>query len=185
MGNKPPRLVVLDRDGVINYDSPDYIKSVDEWHPIPGSLDAIANLCRAGYPVWVATNQSGVGRGLLSQHELDEIHRKMLRCVQDAGGDLAGILVCPHRPEDSCTCRKPKPGLLQQIEAAASQRLLGQPVIGDSERDIEAALQIGARPILVRTGNGKRTEKALDDIKRIDVFDDLATAVTALVNEVA
>ena len=109
-------MVVLDRDGVINRESADFIKTPDEWIPLPGSLEAIARLTRAGYPVSVATNQSGVGRGLFDRDALDAIHDKMRRAVESAGGDLAGIFFCPHAPDEGCDCRKPEPGLLRQIE---------------------------------------------------------------------
>jgi D-glycero-D-manno-heptose 1,7-bisphosphate phosphatase len=183
MSNREPRLVVLDRDGVINRDSDDFIKTPDEWQPLPGSLDAIASLTRAGYQVVIATNQSGVGRGLFDLKTLDDIHRKMSDSILAAGGEVAGIFVCPHRPDDNCDCRKPKPGLMRQIEQAFSCRLTGQPVIGDSARDLEAALAIGARAMLVRTGNGTATEKTLRDADGIIVFDDLAAAVHSIVNK--
>ena len=173
-------MVVLDRDGVINRESEDFIKTPDEWIPLSGSLDAIARLTSAGFPVIVATNQSGVGRGLFDLAALDAIHDKMRREVEAAGGDLAGIFFCPHTPEDGCDCRKPKPGLLRQIERRFDISLTGSPVIGDSARDLEAAVAVGAQPILVRTGNGRRTEKELDERSDVRVFDDLAAAVDAL-----
>ena len=181
MGDTQPKLVVLDRDGVINRDSPNYIKTPAEWEPLPGSLEAIAALCRAGYRVVVATNQSGVGRGLFDTKTLDAIHKKMLDSVRDAGGELYGIFVCPHRPEELCECRKPKPGLFQQIEEKLSASLVNQPVIGDSERDITAARSVGAWAILVRTGNGTATEQSLKNEDRVPVFDDLADAARAVI----
>ena len=175
------RLVVLDRDGVINHDSDDYIKNPDEWVPLPGSLEAIAALTQAGFSVVVASNQSGVGRGLFDQATLDAIHRKMIDAVTTAGGRLDGIFFCPHKPEDACDCRKPKPGLLRQIEQANRISLHGVPVVGDSARDLDAAKAVGARPILVRTGNGAATEQTLGN--DAEVFDDLAAVVGQLVSE--
>jgi D-glycero-D-manno-heptose 1,7-bisphosphate phosphatase len=173
--------VVLDRDGVINRESAAFIKSADEWLPLPGSLEAIGALSRAGFAVVVATNQSGVGRGLISRSALEEIHGRMVRGVEQAGGKLAGIFFCPHRPEDGCNCRKPRPGLLQQIEVQFGCSLKGRPVIGDSRRDLQAAEAIGARAILVRTGNGRQTERELDSGSMVEVFDDLAAAAESLI----
>jgi D-glycero-D-manno-heptose 1,7-bisphosphate phosphatase len=155
------RLVILDRDGVINEDSDAFIKSVDEWRPIPGSIEAIARLNRAGFTTAIATNQSGIARGLLTPATLDAIHRKLNDAVTAAGGRIAHLAYCPHGPNDDCLCRKPRPGLIDQIVAA-----LEVPpdadlfVVGDSLRDLEAGLARSARPVLVRTGKGQRT---LDD----------------------
>ena len=159
-----PRLVVLDRDGVINADSPDYIKSPAEWQALPGSLDAIAQLCSSGFTVVVATNQSGVGRGLFTEQTLEQIHEKMRRQVADAG----------------CDCRKPLPGLLRQIEQKFGTTLQGVPAVGDSARDIDAAMAVTARPILVRTGNGRQAEQQFSDRQRPEVFDSLADVAEAL-----
>lgn len=177
------RLVVLDRDGVINYDSDAYIKSPEEWVPIPGSLDAIAKLHRAGFIVTIATNQAGVARGLLDLVTLEAIHRKMQAAIEQAGGMLAGIYYCPHGPEDGCDCRKPKPGLLMQIAKRFHVSLRNVPVIGDSLRDIQAAESVGARPLLVRTGQGEKTLRSLADSHRIEVFTDLADAAEHLVKQ--
>jgi len=179
----PPKLVVLDRDGVINEDSDDFIKSVDEWHALPGSLEAIASLYKAGYQVAVATNQSGVGRGLFSVDTLWDIHQKMLAEVLDAGGFIQRIFFCLHTPDDNCNCRKPKPGLLYQAAELFACGFNNMVVIGDSERDLQAARAVGARAILVRTGNGAATEKALAEDDELEVYDDLAAAVNALVAE--
>jgi len=177
------RLIVLDRDGVINHDSDHYIRSADEWLPLPGSLEAIAALCRHGFQVVIATNQSGLGRGLFDARHLDEIHEKMRSSVIAAGGELSGIFFCPHHPEDKCNCRKPKPGLLLQIEQAFGCSLKGRPVIGDSQRDLDAAAAIGARPILVRTGNGSTTAANLKGPDAPEIYDDLAAAVAVLMDE--
>lgn len=182
MTDEQPRLVVLDRDGVINRDSDDFIKTPQEWVPLPGSLDAIAALYGAGWTVVVASNQSGLGRGLFDAAALDAIHAKMGDCIRAAGGEFGGIFICPHRPDVNCDCRKPKPGLLRQIETAYGRRLVDQPVIGDSMRDLEAARSVGAQAILVRTGNGMQTERSLDAGHDILVFDHLAGAARHLID---
>ncbi|MDT8385648.1 MAG: D-glycero-beta-D-manno-heptose 1,7-bisphosphate 7-phosphatase [Gammaproteobacteria bacterium] len=182
----PHRLVILDRDGVINQDSDDFIKSVDEFVPIPGSLEAIARLNRAGYRVVVATNQSGLARGLLDRAALDAIHESLRQRLAAVGGHLDGIFFCPHGPADGCDCRKPRPGLMHQIAAAFATELTGVPVIGDSVRDLQSALAVGARPILVRTGKGERSlaslgEASVDErLRAVPVYRDLAEAVDAL-----
>ncbi|MDP6993440.1 MAG: D-glycero-beta-D-manno-heptose 1,7-bisphosphate 7-phosphatase [Woeseiaceae bacterium] len=177
----PNRLVILDRDGVINQDSDEFIKSPDEWAPIPGSLAAIGRLSCAGFEVAVATNQSGIGRKLFDVTALNAIHRKMVDAARDAGGDIGNIVYCPHHPDAGCDCRKPQPGLLNQLSRRYGVPLDNVPVIGDSVRDIDAALAVGARPILVLTGNGVRTRKVLSDRGiDIDTFDDLGAAADAL-----
>ena len=180
----PIRLVVLDRDGVINRESADFIRRPEEWIPLPGSIEAIAALTRAGFTVVVASNQSGVGRGLFSPATLAEIHDRMNRTIEAAGGRLDGIYFCPHRPEDACECRKPLPGLLRQIEAHYGIPLQGTPAIGDSYRDLEAAWRVGARAILVRTGNGAETERRLAAGAAAEVFADLSAVAAALIAEV-
>ncbi|MGH8283877.1 MAG: D-glycero-beta-D-manno-heptose 1,7-bisphosphate 7-phosphatase [Gammaproteobacteria bacterium] len=177
------RLVILDRDGVINSESDAYIKSPDEWLPIPCSLDAIARLHRGGFAVVVATNQSGVGRGLFDLAMLKTIHQKMTAAIEAAGGRLDGVFVCPHHPDAHCECRKPKPGLFKQIAERFRVSLHGVPIIGDSLKDIEAAENVGARPILVRTGYGEHTWRNLADKQRVEVFADLAAAATHLLQE--
>lgn len=176
------RLVVLDRDGVINEDSDAFVKSAAEWQPLPGSIEAIARLSAAGFTVTVATNQSGIARGLFDQDALDAMHTKLTGLVTDAGGHVDRIAVCPHGPDDGCDCRKPKPGLLLALGRHYGMSLDGVPVVGDSRRDLEAAIAIGARPILVRTGKGSRTECGLDDaLASVDVYDSLADVVDDLV----
>ncbi len=177
------KVVILDRDGVINRESVHFIRSPAEWIPLPGSLQAIADLTRAGFAVVVATNQSGVGRGLFSAETLAEIHRHMTAAVEAQGGRLAGIFVCPHAPQDNCDCRKPRPGLLRQVAAAFGGSLAGTVVVGDSERDIRAAQAVGARPVLVRTGNGRDTEAHLAPGERLEVYDDLAAVALVLTQE--
>lgn len=180
MTASPQRLVILDRDGVINRESVQFIRSPAEWIPLPGALEAIAQLSRAGFFVVVATNQSGVGRGFFTESALAEIHGHMTDAVEAAGGHLAGIFVCPHGADAGCDCRKPKPGLLRQIEAVFGCPLAGLPVVGDSERDVRAAQAVAARPILVRTGNGRETEAHMGPGAGIEVYDDLAAVAGAL-----
>jgi D-glycero-D-manno-heptose 1,7-bisphosphate phosphatase len=172
-------LIILDRDGVINQDSDQYIKSPDEWIAIPGSLEAISDLCHEGWQVFVATNQSGLARGLFDLPTLHAIHRKMSDAIEEAGGELAGIFFCPHGPDAGCLCRKPAPGLLQDISRRLDRPLQGVPVVGDSLRDLAAAHVVGAQPCLVLTGNGKAT-LAAQDTKPLPpgtlIFQDLAEA---------
>jgi D-glycero-D-manno-heptose 1,7-bisphosphate phosphatase len=175
-------LLILDRDGVINRESRDFVKSADEWLPLPGSIGAIAALSKAGYTVTVASNQSGLARGLFNKKALRSMHKKLNDLVAAEGGHIDRIVVCPHGPEDGCDCRKPKPGLLLQLAAHYDVALSGVPVVGDSLRDIEAAVAVGARPILVRTGNGRASEPALvGGLVDIEVFDDLVAVAAALV----
>ena len=174
-------LLVLDRDGVINKESRDFVKSADEWVPLPGSIGAIAALSRAGYTVTVASNQSGLARGMFDNDALSSMHDKLRALVAAEGGRIDRIVVCPHGPDDGCDCRKPKPGLLLQLAGHYDTALSGVPVIGDSLRDLEAAFAVDARPILVRTGNGQATERGLPpELAHIEVFDDLAAAAAAL-----
>jgi len=180
------QLIILDRDGVINEDSDDYIKSPDEWRPIAGSMEAIARLHRAGYRVVVATNQSGLARGLFDIDALTAIHEKMNNTVSEAGGHIDAMFFCPHGPDDGCTCRKPATGLLEDIQERLGVSLDGVPCVGDSLRDITSARDMAARPILVRTGKGRRTLKSKKNtrqLKDIAVFDNLAGAVDALLAE--
>ena len=179
---EPLKLVVLDRDGVINHDSDAFIKSPAEWKPIDGSLEAIALLSQHGFTVAVASNQSGVARGLLDRRTLHSVHRKMRRAVRKAGGAIDRIVYCPHHPDDSCDCRKPEPGLLRRLERHYGTNLSGIPVIGDSERDLVAAKAVGARPMLVLTGNGAATRAALDKRgESVECYADLLAAAQALV----
>ncbi len=178
------KLVVLDRDGVINRDSPEFVKSPDEWLPIDGSIDAITRLSRAGFTVVISSNQSGVARGLFAYADLEAMHAKMQRLVSDAGGRISAIFICPHGPDDGCACRKPAPGMLRKASKYFRAGISDVPVIGDSLRDLEAAAAVSARPILVRTGNGRKTlAKLAGDLRSVAVFDDLAAAATALIEE--
>jgi len=152
-----PKLVILDRDGVINQDSPDFIKSPDEWIPLPGALEAIARINQAGYRVVVASNQSGLGRGLFDAATLNAIHAKLKAQLAKAGGAIDAIFVCPHAPDAGCDCRKPLPGLYREIARRFELDLQGVPSVGDSARDLEAAAAAGCTPWLVLTGNGPKT----------------------------
>ena len=153
----PMKLIILDRDGVINVDSDQFIKSPEEWKPIPGSLEAIARLNQWGWRVVVATNQSGVGRGLFGMDTLNAINDKMVRSLAQVGGRLDAIFFCPHAADSTCDCRKPKPGLLLQIAERFNVELTDVPVVGDSLRDLQAAVAVGAKPYLVLTGKGETT----------------------------
>ena len=174
------KLVILDRDGVINHDSDTYIKSPEEWRPLPGSLEAIARLHREGYKVLVATNQSGVGRGLFEMDTLGRIHTKMVDAVRAKGGEIDGIFFCPHAPDDNCHCRKPSPGLFEEIADRLKVSLDGVYAVGDSERDVVAARAVAARPVLVRTGKGERTLRKDKNLGEVPVFADLAAFVDGL-----
>lgn len=177
-------LVILDRDGVINRDSEAFVKTPDEWEPIEGSLKAIADLSSAGFEIAVASNQSGVGRKIIDRPALEAIHNKMRRLVREAGGDIGKIVYCPHHPEDGCDCRKPAAGLLRDLSRLYGVSLERVPVIGDSLRDIDAAVAAEARPILVLTGNGQKTEAELNEQGRtVETFVDLAAAANALIAE--
>jgi len=170
------KYVLLDRDGVINHDSDDFIKSPDEWLPIDKSLEAIALLNHNGFEVIIITNQSGVGRGLYSDAILTEIHLKMMRLTEAAGGKISHIYYCPHLPDTGCTCRKPKPGMLNQFSKDVNQALDNTYFVGDSLRDIEAGIAAGAKPLLVKTGNGEKTIAAHPDLD-VPIFENLyATA---------
>ena len=182
MTDRPARLVMVDRDGVINEDSDEYIKSAAEWRPIAGSLEAIGALTRGGYRVAVVTNQSGIGRGLFDETTLAAIHQRMLAAVQAAGGELAGIYYCPHAPDADCDCRKPRPGLFRKVERELGLSVRGAPYIGDKLSDVEAAEAVGARPILVRTGRGAAAEPAAA-ARGVAVFDDLSGAAHSLLAE--
>jgi D-glycero-D-manno-heptose 1,7-bisphosphate phosphatase len=172
----PLNLVILDRDGVINRDSDDFIKSAEEWVPIAGSLEAIARLNQNGFRVVIASNQSGIGRGLFDMGALNEIHAKMHRALAALGGKVDAVFFCPHAPEDRCECRKPKPGLFLQISARFSIDLAKTWSIGDSERDLVAAHSAGCRLMLVRTGKGRKTLDAGKLPPETLVFDDLSAA---------
>lgn len=176
------KLIIIDRDGVINEDSDAYIKSTEEWIPIPGSLEAIARLNRAGYTVTVATNQSGLSRGYFDLKTLSEMHRKMESLLAEKGGHVDAMFYCPHGPGDGCDCRKPKPGLLNEIGKRFQTKLNNVLFIGDTLSDIKAAQAANAKPILVRTGKGEKTEKLLKEngFADVHVYKNLSKVVDAI-----
>ena len=174
------KLVILDRDGTINYDSDQYIKSPAEWKPIPGSLQAIARLNQGGWRIAVATNQSGIARGLFDMAALNAIHAEMHRAVGLAGGRIDAIFFCPHAADSGCECRKPRPGLLREIASRMDVELAEVPMVGDSLRDLEAAAAAGAKPYLVLTGKGKKTRDAGGLPQGTQVFADLGAVAARL-----
>lgn len=180
------QLIILDRDGVINEDRGDYIKGPEECQPIAGSVEAIARLCRAGYTVVVATNQSGLARGLFDLDALEAIHDKLSRAVEAAGGQLSAIFYCPHHPDEGCRCRKPATGMLEAIEAEFNLSVTDVPFVGDSLRDLQAAAAKGCRPLLVHTGNGTATREQLagqPELADTPGFADLAAVTEQLLSE--
>lgn len=178
--SRAARLIVLDRDGVINHDSDEFIKSPDEWRPIPGSLEAIARLNHAGYRVVVTTNQSGVGRGLLDFATLNAIHDKMHHALAQAGGRVDAVFYCPHTAESRCECRKPKAGMLREAGVRFNVDMTGVPCVGDGLRDLQAAATVGAQPMLVLTGKGEKTLRDGGFPKNTVIFPDLAFVASAL-----
>ncbi|MDA8416271.1 MAG: D-glycero-beta-D-manno-heptose 1,7-bisphosphate 7-phosphatase [Betaproteobacteria bacterium] len=176
-------LIILDRDGVINADSDRFIKSPEEWVPIPGSLTAISRLNQAGYRVVVATNQSGIARGLFDLATLNAIHQKMIDTISQQGGFIEAIFFCPHAREARCQCRKPGTGLFEEISQRYNMPLTGVPAIGDSLRDLVAADKMQAQPILVLTGKGKKTLEAGELPPTTQIHDNLHEAVKALLGK--
>lgn len=174
------KLVILDRDGVINLDSEHYIKSPEEWKPLAGSLEAIARFTQAGFRVVIATNQSGIGRGLFDMATLNAMHDKMHKAVNQLGGRVDAVFFCPHAQDAGCACRKPQPGMLLEIAERFNVALAGVPAIGDSMRDLQAAIAAGARPILVLTGKGEQTLKSGGLPEGTEIHQDLAAAALAL-----
>jgi len=175
------KLIILDRDGVINHDSDQFIKSPEEWKPLPGSLEAIARLNQAGYRVVVATNQSGVGRGLFDMPTLNAIHEKMHKACAQAGGRIDAVFFCPHTADSECECRKPKSGMIKEIAERYGMDLQGVPSVGDSLRDLEASAGLGAQPILVLTGKGQKTQAKGGLPEGTLIYPDLAAVVATLV----
>lgn len=178
--NLTKKIILLDRDGVINHDSEHYIKSVDEFKVLPGSTEAIIALKQAGFRIYVITNQSGVGRGFYSQAVLQEMHKKLQQLLDnhDPNARVDGFYCCPHAPQDECNCRKPKPGLINQLAREIKTNLSDVPFVGDSKRDLDAALAANCQPILVKTGNGLKTLSQLDTLNTNQlppVFDSLKT----------
>lgn len=175
------KLVILDRDGVINVDSDQFIKTPDEWKPIPGSLEAIARLSHSGYRVVVCSNQSGVGRGLLDMTSLNAINDKMYKALAPFGGRIDALFYCPHPAEANCACRKPRPGMFEDIAKRFNVPLAGVPSVGDSLRDMQASVAAGCQPILVLTGKGRKTLAAGGLPEGTQVYDDLSAAVRAII----
>jgi D-glycero-D-manno-heptose 1,7-bisphosphate phosphatase len=186
------KLIILDRDGVINHDRDDYVKSAQECIPIDGSIDAIARLHKAGFTVVVATNQSGLARGKFDLDDLEAMHEKITGLVEEQGAELGAIFYCPHAPEDNCKCRKPMPGMIDAIEAEFNISAEGFYFVGDSLRDLQAAITKGCKPILVKSGNGEKTLAQLADVNlqtdapnltsdQVQVFDNLAVAVDFII----
>ena len=177
------KLIILDRDGVINQDSDAFVKHPDEWIALPGSLQAIARLTQADWRVVIASNQSGVARGLFDMHTLTAIHTKMRRELAAVGGSIDAVFMCPHGPDDNCTCRKPRPGMFEQIGQRYDISLAGVPAVGDSLRDLQASSVVGCAPWLVLTGNGKKTlaKGGLPDNTR--VCEDLSAVADALLQD--
>ncbi|WP_028695856.1 D-glycero-beta-D-manno-heptose 1,7-bisphosphate 7-phosphatase [Pseudomonas cremoricolorata] len=173
------KLLILDRDGVINFDSDAYIKSVEEWIPIPGSIEAIAQLSKAGWTVAVATNQSGIARGYYPLTTLEAMHTRLRELVAEQGGELGLVVYCPHGPDEHCACRKPKPGMLKAIAEHYQQDLAGVWFVGDSRGDLDAAVAVDAQPVLVKTGKGEQTlSKGVP--QHTLIYPDLASVARAL-----
>jgi D-glycero-D-manno-heptose 1,7-bisphosphate phosphatase len=175
------KLAILDRDGVINFDSDNFIKSPSEWRPIPGSIEAIARLNQHGYRIAVASNQSGIGRGLFDMATLNAINDKMMELVFRQGGRIDAVFFCPHTPSEECNCRKPRTGMFEEIAARFHAELKGVPCIGDSLKDMQAADAVGAQPILVMTGKGAKTREEGGLPKKTLFFEDLAEASRHLI----
>ena len=175
------KLAILDRDGVINFDSDQYIKSPAEWRPIPGSIEAIARMNQNGYRIAVATNQSGIGRGLFDMATLNAINDKMMELVFRQGGRIDALFFCPHTQLEGCGCRKPRTGMFEEIAARFHTDLKGVPVVGDALKDLQAAEAVGAQPVLVLTGKGRKTREEGNLPRKTLVFEDLAEAARHLV----
>ena len=175
------KLVILDRDGVINFDSDQYIKSPSEWRAIPGSIEAIARLNQSGFRIAVATNQSGIGRGLFDMGTFNAINDKMMEMVFRQGGRIDALFFCPHTADENCNCRKPRTGMLEEIAARFHTELKGVPSVGDSLKDLQAAEAVGAQPILVLTGQGATTKEGGGLPKKTVVYENLAEAARHLI----
>lgn len=176
------KLIILDRDGVINHDSDDYIKSAEEWNAIPGSLEAIGDLSKSDYHIVIVSNQSGIGRRLFTIEDLNNIHKKMITALKRYGGKIEAIFFCPHTPDDNCDCRKPRTGLFNEISQHLKIPLTDVPYICDKLSDIEAAEEVGATPILVRTGYGQLTIDSGEVPDHVAIYDDLASVATHILD---
>ncbi|MCB1684275.1 MAG: D-glycero-beta-D-manno-heptose 1,7-bisphosphate 7-phosphatase [Pseudomonadales bacterium] len=178
-GPAPRRLILLDRDGVINFDSPAFIRSVSDWRPIPGALEAIARLHHRGFQIGVCTNQSGIGRGLLTEATLLEIHARIDRELAAMGAGIHAWRYCPHLPEAGCSCRKPRPGMLLDLIATFAANAADTCFVGDSLRDLQSAQAAGCEPVLVRTGHGQAAEAEARSSGVTRIYDDLQAFATA------
>lgn len=176
----PTKLLILDRDGVINFDSDDYIKSPAEWRPIPGALEAIARLNQQAYTVAIVTNQAGISRGLFDMKTLNAIHHKLHAAAHAVGAHVDAIFFCPHAADDYCDCRKPRPGMLKAIAQRYELSLNNVPMVGDSLRDLQAGFEVGCTPYLVRSGKGERTLEKGGLPPGTQVFDHLAAVADHL-----
>jgi len=181
------KFLILDRDGVINVESAEFVKTPDEWIPIKGSLEAIGRLSQAGYEIVVITNQSGVGRGHFSADMLAKMHAKMIDHIQQHGGKIQSILFCPHKPDEGCECRKPKDGMYQELAERLNISFSNVYSVGDSVRDLLAAKTAGAKPVLVKTGNGKKSLKEIENtpdlgLSSTPIFDNLSSFADALLD---
>lgn len=174
------RLLILDRDGVINQESDRFIKSPEEWIPIPGSLEAVARANAAGYRVVVVSNQSGLARGIIDVGQLHLVHQKMHQRLAEHGGRIDAVFFCPHGPGEGCACRKPRPGLFRELSERLHLPLVGVPAVGDRLTDLQAARAAGARPILVETGRGRHTRDANPELRSLPVYEDLAAVIDEL-----
>ncbi len=175
------KIIILDRDGVINeVRDNDVIKNQDDFIPIEGSYDAISRLCQQDYRVIVITNQSGIARGLITIDEVNAVHQHMQQTVASVGGRIDAVLFCPHKPDDDCNCRKPRPGMLHSLMERLDIELNGVYLIGDSLRDVQTAMVVGATPVLVKTGHGAKTVEENKHLENVEVFDDLAAFVDQL-----
>ena len=188
MNSSSTKLIILDRDGVINEDRDDYVKSSAEWIPLPGSLEAIALLNQAGYQLTIATNQSGLARGYFNINDLHAMHTKMDQLLKPLGGRIDSIFFCPHTDANACDCRKPRPGLMKEIALRYKKNnsttpLLGIPVVGDSLRDLQAGITLGASPHLVLTGKGKKTLAEGNLPEGTQIHDDLMAFTHALLRD--
>ena len=177
------KLVVLDRDGVINETRDGVISSLEDFVPIEGSYDAIARLCQHDYHIVVITNQSGIARGLVTIDEINIIHDSMQQAVASHGGRIDAILLCPHKPDDDCSCRKPRPGMLNSLMERLDIELGGVPLVGDSLRDVQTAMVVGATPVLAKTGHGTRTLEENKHLDNVDIYTDLSEFVSELLSD--
>jgi len=188
MSTSSSKLIILDRDGVINEDRDDYVKSSEEWVPLPGSLEAIALLNQAGYQIAIASNQSGLARGYFNINDLHAMHSKMDALLKPLGGRIDSIFFCPHVDANACDCRKPLPGLMKEIALRYKKNnsknpLEGVPIVGDSLRDLQAGIALGASPHLVLTGKGKKTLAKGELPDGTEIHEDLLAFATSLLKE--